>query len=142
MEQDNIERLRDKLGASFLSTSDGQRLTDDNRSYTKFGIYDDGNDHKEFITVQMIADDSIEAIKNTPLEELDDDDFVMDKPMKYDFETNNWSEEKGLTRMISNASFNFIDEDEFYDELLQEISDHKKLEDTSNDLETDGLDAG
>ena len=142
MEQDNIERLRDKLGASFLSTSDGQRLTDDSRSYTKFGIYDDGNDHKEFITVQMIADDGIEAIKNTPIEELDDDDFVMDKPMKYDFETNNWSEEKGLTRIISDSSFSFVDEDEFYDVLLQEITDYQAMDGASDDLETDGLDAG
>jgi len=142
MSQDHLERLKDKLGQSFLSNSDGNRLVDDNRSYTKFGIYHAGNDHKEFITVQMIADDCIEAIKNTPIEELDDDDFVMDKPMRYDFDVNNWREEKGLTRLISDSSFSFIDEDEFYDELLQEISDHKKLEDTSNDLETDGLDAG
>ncbi len=142
MNEDHLERLKDKLGESFLSTSDGNRLKDDDRSYTKFGIYHDGSDHKEFITVRMIADDGIEAIKDTPIEELDDDDFVMDKPMKYDFDVNNWREEKGLTRMISDSSFSFIDEDEFYDELLQEISDHQKLDGTSNDLETDGLDAG
>ncbi|MGN7437734.1 MAG: hypothetical protein ACTHOO_03745 [Alcanivorax sp.] len=142
MNEEHLGRLRDKLGQSFLSTSDGKRLEGDDRSYTKFGIFNDGQDFKEFITVQMTADDDIEAIRNTPIAELDDDDFVMDKPMKYDFDTNNWQEQKGLINMISNSSFSFVDENAFYDELLEEISDRQKLEGPTGKLDVDGLDAG
>lgn len=142
MNEEHLGRLRDKLGQSFLSTSDGKRLEGDDRSYTKFGIFNDGQDFKEFITVQMTADDDIEAIRNTPIAELDDDDFVMDKPMKYDFDTNNWQEQKGLINMISNSSFSFVDENAFYDELLEEISDRQKLEGPTGTLDVDGLDAG
>ena len=142
MNEEHLGRLRDKLGQSFLSTSDGKRLEGDDRSYTKFGIFNDGKDFKEFITVQMTADDDIEAIRNTPIAELDDDDFVMDKPMKYDFDTNNWQEQKGLINMISNSSFSFVDENAFYDELLEEISDRQKLEGPTGTLDVDGLDAG
>ena len=136
MDDQKFQELSDKFGETFLRTSDGTNLGRDTRSYTKFGIYDEGQGHKEFISVQMIADDSSELIKNTPLDELDDDDFVMDKPMKYDFDAKTWADVKGLTHTISDSSFSFVSEDEFYDELLQAISDKNKLSETGNDATT------
>ena len=126
MNEESREALARKMGETFLRTQGGEHLTDgEQRSFTKFGIYNDGHGHEEFISIHMTADDAQPGVAKAPFDELDDDDFIMDKPMRFDFETNSWEERAGLMKMISSPSFSFMEQDAFFNELLSAISHHK-----------------
>lgn len=90
----------------------------DNRDIIRYGIHNEGSEYQRFICLRYVADDEVEAIRNTPTEDLEYDDCLMDKPMIFDMEKHDWVEQKGTINMIHDSAFVFYDDvDEFYDKL-------------------------
>ncbi len=126
VDNNKLQELFEKLNRNSPQEYEGKPIENNpEREYMKYGIFDDAMGEKQFLCIRMIADDTIESIRNTPIEELENEDFVMDKPMRYSFDEQDWVETKGLGRMISDTSFRFVEEEHFCDVLLQEIAERK-----------------
>ena len=96
-------------------------LPEEERSYLKYGIYEDAANHTEYIALKMMADDE-EGEELIPMAELTEDDLIIDKPMFYNFQTSDWEERAGLAKLISSSSFSFMKEKDFFDQLLVDVN--------------------
>lgn len=106
------------------------------RAIVRYGIHDEGSELQKFISLHYVADDEIESIRETPTEELQYEDCLMDKPMIFDMEQNDWVETKGTINMIHDSSFVFYDDVEaFIDKLQIAVEEYK-----SKNLGLDGED--
>lgn len=140
----SIEGLRERLREHWKDTSmtlsgpdvpsdiSGEDFVAASRDFVRYGIHNEGSEYERFISLRYVADDDVEAIRNTPTKDLDYEDCLMDKPMIFDMDEQDWMEAKGTINMIHDSAFVFYDDsDEFYDKLQEAVENHNAENDTA-----------